>query len=37
MTRKRVSSNQLLDLVGTDEITPVWIGLDVHKKAITLP
>ena len=33
MTRKKLSGNHLLDLVGTDEITPVWIGLDVHKKS----
>ena len=33
MTRKKLSGNQLLDFVGTDEIAPIWIGLDVHKKS----
>jgi len=32
MKRKRLSGNHLLDFVGADEKTPVWIGLDVHKK-----
>ena len=33
MTRKRLSGNHLLDFIGVDEKTPVWIGLDVHKKS----
>jgi hypothetical protein len=32
MTRKRLSGNQLLDFIGVDEETAVWIDLDVHKK-----
>ena len=33
MTRKRLSGNDLLDFIGVDEKTPVWIGLDVHNLA----
>jgi len=33
MTRKSLSGNYLLDFIGVDEKTSVWIGLNVHKKS----
>jgi len=33
MAKKRLSSEHLLEFVGIDEKTPVWIGLDVHKRS----
>ena len=33
MAKKRLNGNQLLDFFGVDEKTPIWIGLDVHKKS----
>ncbi len=33
MTKKSLSGNHLLDFIGVDGKTPVWIGLDVHKQS----
>jgi transposase len=33
VTKKSLSGNHLLDFIGVDEKTPVWIGLDVHKQS----